>query len=243
MEDKQTAIAVKVLYWALPIPENQIVPLNGIAEFEDELSRDYVAVVHGRQGDCGGLYDLTIDVIANIKLSDVAKFIAEGVAFDIMKASAGALFLKPLLSAVKRLRERNKHEAVSIDELRIVFKDCEVNIDSIIPNGIEDNYETILAMLSRHYHHLRLDSGEYPFELHLPLLEDTEAGRISRFRQLLDVDETIVNRSSEDYFKYWGAYYDLARCSKVYDVTRGLLLKDDYLTRARYWTEWESRQQ
>jgi hypothetical protein len=96
-----------------------------------------------------------------------------------------------------------------------------------------------------------LSSGEPPFEIHVPVFEDSADDRVCRFRVPLNVDETVRNPTAEYYLKFWGVQYDYARApdydrvyyplSRVYDVQRDLLLDTRFYTRERYWTEVRKR--
>ncbi len=86
-----------------------------------------------------------------------------------------------------------------------------------------------------------LRKGEQPFEIHIPVFEDPAEDRLSRFRVLLDVDETIRPNAAADYFRFWGLQYDFSRTARVYDLQRHLLIDERFLTLEWYRIEWESR--
>ena len=74
--------------------------MAGIAEFQNDLNQEYVSRIHGRPGDLGGgLYELAIQVIANISIQDIAKLIADGIAFDLLKSGTKSFVLRPFLAA------------------------------------------------------------------------------------------------------------------------------------------------
>lgn len=238
-----TGIAIKISYWAEADSsgEASIHDLSGINEFREDLARNYISVVHGRPGDLGGLHELAIELVANISLMDVAKFLAGGIAYDLIKSGSKAFVLRPFLQAYEELRERNPSNDVDIEELRIVFQDSVVVIYKICENGIFSQLEGVLQTLGRHYDKLLLSSGERPFEIHVPVLEDLAEDRLIRFRVILDVDETISGITLKNYLDFWGLWYDYSRKFRVYDVARALLIDEQFYTRDRYWYEWEQR--
>jgi hypothetical protein len=102
--------------------------------------------------------------------------------------------------------------------------------------------EPILNTLASHYRNLTLESGEMPFFISIPIVEDPAEDRLCRFREFLDVDENVDDISAERYLGLWGLRYDFANASRVYDVQNQLLLDVGFCTQAEYWQQWEKRQ-
>jgi hypothetical protein len=239
--------AVRVTYWAEQTGAWELRDFAGINDFKKELAEDYISTVQGRPGDLGGLYQLAIEIVSSISLFDVANFLAQGIAFDLIKSGTKAFVLRPFLAAYKRLRERNANVGADIEQLRISFQDTSVTIWSIYDDSIYENVGQIISTLAARYSSMILSSGEPPFEIHVPLFEDPADDRLCRFRVPLDVDETVGNPTADYYIKFRGVEYDYARgpnhdrLYRVYDVQRDLLLDIDFYTRQRYWTEWQKR--
>lgn len=232
---------MRVSYWAEKTGDWALHDLAGIDDFRRELAADYVSIVQGRPGDLGGLHQLAVEFVSSISLFDVANFLAQGIAFDLIRYGTKAFVLRPFLTAYKKLRDRNEKTGVDIEQLRIVFQDTSVTIWNIYDDGIFTNLGQIVSTLAARYGSMILSSGEPPFEIHVPVFEDAAADRLCRFRVPLDVDETVRNPTAEYYFRFWGIEYDYARAYRVYDVQRDLLLDTEFYTRQRYWTEWETR--
>jgi hypothetical protein len=234
--------SITVTYWAAQTGENSLRDLDGIEDFRAELDEHYVSVVHGRPGDLGRILDLTIEIVSHLSLAEIAGLVASGVSYDILKKGAQALILRPFLAAYQKLRERNKHvDGGDVEILRLVLRDSMIVIYRICDDSVIAHLERILLILSAEYEQLLLRSGEQPFTIHIPVFEDNASDRLSRFRVLLDVDETLKPRAS-DYFKLWGLHFDFARTTKVYDVKRHLLLDEPFLTLQEYWDTWGERQ-
>lgn len=232
-------LAINIDYWAVQEGKSDLWQLAGIAEFQKDLSREYVSRVHGRPGDLGGgLYEFAIQVIANISIQDVVKLIADGVAFDLLKSGAKSFVLRPFLAAYEQLKARNTERGVDIREIRFMFNDAEVVVSKICDNSIYQSLGAIFHILARDFDCLRNGNGEYPYTIQVPVFEDP-GKKLCRFRVLLDVDETIEGVSSANYLEYWGIYYDFERASRIFDVKRKLLVDSDFLTIDRYWQEWE----
>jgi hypothetical protein len=242
-EDMQTSTSVKVTYWAVPDGPASMIDLKGVEEFRKELEDNYVAAVHGRRSDsCGaGLYELAIELISNVSLTDAVSWLMSGVAFDVLKHGANSLAIRPLLSAYRKLKEKNKERGVTIGELRIVLRDSILIVYNICEDGIFDNLKGILEAVAKHYSKTLLRSGEGPYEIHVPVFEDTSEDRLVRFRVLLDVDENMVPVGPAAYYNYWGLWFDRSYQSRVFDVSADLLLDEEFFTKERYRAEWEFR--
>jgi hypothetical protein len=81
-------------------------------------------------------------------------------------------------------------------------------------------------------------TGESPYAIHIPIFENPNP-RFSRFRALLDVDETIDEITTDSYFEYWGVRYNLEGQIRVFNVQRRLLIDATYMTQDEYWEAWE----
>jgi hypothetical protein len=233
--------AIKITYWAEAIQgKTSIYDLDGIDDFREELGESYLAVVQGRPGDLGGLHELAIEIISNLTFVEFSKFLLGGVAFDVIKSGAKSLILRPFLNAYRKLKDRNASVQMDIEELKVVFQDVVIIIYKITDDSIFSSLEVILKQIAQNLDHLTLQSGEIPFEIHVPVFEDAADDRPCRFRVKLDVDETISSFSNSDYLGLWGIHYDYAG-RRVFDVERRLLIENEFYELKRYWNEMEER--
>jgi hypothetical protein len=238
----ETGTSIKITYWAEQSGEFGLYDFDGIDEFRQELTENYVAVVLSRPGALGGLHQLAIEIISNLTFVEVSKLLLSGIAFDLIKSGTKAFVLRPFLNAYHKLARRNTAYSPDISDIRLVFQDTTLVVYRITDGSIFLQLEQILTTLAKHSSNLTLRSGERPFEIHIPIFEDPEPNPLCRFRVLLDVDEPIRTPSVADYFRYWGIHYDFQRNTRVYDVQRSLLLDQEFFTAARYWAEWHFRQ-
>lgn len=239
---EHSASSVHVTYWAEKNGETTLDDLEGIQAFRRDLQESYVAVVHSRPGDLGGLWQLTVEFVSSITLGDVAGFIAAGAAYDAIKEGAKQFVLRPFLQAYRQLRERNSASPPDIAVLRLVFGDSILVIHRLGPDSVVQNLESIMRALAREYPHMVLRSGETPFEIHIPVFADLSDDALCRFRVLLDVDETIEPHPETDYLRLWGLVYDYSQKQKrVYEPSRRLLIDAEFLTREEYDVRWSER--
>lgn len=139
---------------------------------------------------------------------------------------------------MKNSKRKNTEHRVDIHELKFVFQDAEVTISKICGDSIYTFLGEIFKVLSESYESLKNRNGEFPYTIQIPVFEDPDR-KFSRFRMLLDVDETIEHITSKNYFGYWGIRYDFECASRVFDVQRKLLIDEHFLTLQEYWQEWE----
>lgn len=231
-------VAIRIDYWAEQ-EGNDLWKLEGIKEFQDDLSQDYISRVRGHPGDLGGgLYELAVQVIANISAQDFVNLVASGVAFDLMKVGVKSFFLRPFLAAYEKLKALNHDREVDIHQIEFIFNDAEVLIKKICANSIYESLGEVIQNLAKNFGNLRNSGGELPYTIQIPVFEDPEK-ILCRFRVRLDVDETIEKITAADYFGYWGISYEFERASRVFDVKRMLLIDSDFLTSDLYWQKWK----
>jgi len=179
--------AVKVEYWAVQEGETGLLEPEGIAEFRAELSKNYIGQVHARPGDLGGLYAFSVEFFTTFSLHRFLDLIVDGVAYDLVKSGGDALILRPFLAAYKALKQRNtgRFSRIHIDRLRFSFQDSVVVIHGLNANLVLI-LERILKTLAENYNHLLLRSGERPFLISIPIVEDPAEDRLCRFREFLE---------------------------------------------------------
>lgn len=232
-------IAVRIDYWTSPDGSPTGVEPEGIDEFRHDLQEDYVSLVRGQSGACGGgLYDLMVHVTSSISLRDVVSLISGGIAYDLIKSGANSFVLKPLITAIEKLRSRNKKRDIEVDELTFSFQDADIIVKKIGKRPLYNDLEEIFKALAENFEYMKGKTGESPYAIHVPVFEDPNP-RFSRFRALLDVDETIQGISTDSYFEYWGVRYNLEGQIRVFDVQRKFLIDATYMTQKEYWEAWE----
>jgi hypothetical protein len=226
---------VAVSYWLGELE------LNGAEDFRSDLEAAYaeVSVESARGGLGGGLYTLFVEICAAVTLPYVVQLILNGIAFDLIKLGTEKLILRPLLTAQRKLKERNRsnRDAGEFAYLRIMFSDSNVIVDadSRVNQSISESIGKVLLLIAQNYEHLSLADGRTPVEIYIPVIEDTGPERRSRFRAVLEVDEDMPVGDTV-FFEYWGLSYSNGE-RRVYDVQRRLLLDELFLYRHEYWQQ------
>lgn len=234
-----TGISIKITYLQEQQNKTSIFEFEGLKLFKKELSENYISVIHGRPGDLGGgIGEFVIDLISNITLKDLVNFLLEGIAYDLISSKTKKFVIRPLFEAYKKLKGESKNSLLDLAELNISFQDSIVRIYKVSDNSIINQLENILLALAKNYDHLILDSGEAPYQIYIPVLEDKVKTKNRIFRVPLGEEETIEKISEEDYFKYWGLIYDYERCDKIYNVEKQLLIAEGFYSEDQYWKKW-----
>lgn len=232
-------VAVRIDYWTYPDGSFTGIEPEGIEEFRRELQDVYVSLIRGQSGALGGgLYDLIVHVTSSISLRDVVDLILGGVAYDLIKSGANSFLLQPLIAAIGKLKSRNKKRSIEVDELKFSFQDADIIVKKIGAQPLFNDLGRIFKTLAENFEFMKGQKGEYPYVIHIPVFEEPNP-HFSRFRALLDVDETIQDVTTGSYFKYWGVRYNLEGQIRVFDVHRRLLIDATYMTQEEYWKAWE----
>jgi|SRR5579864_1394210 len=116
--DKMIPAAISVDWW---YGETE---LEGVAEFKAELSANYVvSTVRDRRGGLGGgLYQLAVEFVSRLSLSEIVRILLEGATYDFLKSGTNAFFIRPFLEAYKRFKSRRKNDRVGIVEFDLSSK-------------------------------------------------------------------------------------------------------------------------
>lgn len=232
-------VAVRIDYWTFPDGSPTGVEPEGIEEFRHDLQDIYVSLVRGQSGACGGgLYDLIINVTSSISLRDVVNLVLSGIAYDLIKSGTHSFVLRPLLTAIEKLKSRNKKRRIEVDELKFSFQDTDIIVKRIGTQSLFEDLGCIFKALAENFEFIKGQTGESPYAIHIPVFEDPNP-RFSRFRALLDVDETIEMVTADSYLQFWGVRYNLEGKIRVFDVRRRLLIDATYMTQDEYREAWE----
>lgn len=211
---------VTVTYWTYPLSDGKMIDLEGIDDFESELSENFNSFISGKPSDAlgGGLYEMIMTVYHNEQIHNLLVFgsgmMADSVgdlAKDTIKDVLVKYIAKPIKNAFSKISEKDKDKEPDIDQIDIKFKDIDISIYNIQPNGIAQNIDIILDLLSIRLRNLIINN-QLPYHIYIPIFKDEEAKsrdwkKKPVFRTLRKVDETIQDVTNDAYFNYWGLFY------------------------------------
>ncbi|UBZ13497.1 hypothetical protein LDL77_16630 [Flagellimonas marinaquae] len=227
-------IAIKISYYGEPLDDFTISELHGISEFKEELDKSYKTFVHQKTDGFGsGFYELAIELLSDISLKEFIEFVVGGVAYDLIKSGSRRLILKPFYAAYSKLKEKNSN--VDISRLDFSFNDSTISIYKIFKNSIFEELENILLGLQINYNNLYLQGVEKPYQIDIPIFKNPNGTHNIDYRCKLSFDETIKEIGKEDYYKFWGSFYQFKGRFYVYDYKNQVLTTNEYFTEELYW--------
>ena len=145
--------SIRVTYW---VGEGEI---EGINEFSEDLSANYVANVRGRRaGLGGGLYQLTVQFLSHLTLKEIVTFLLEGMAYDVIKSATTDFLIRPFIDAYRKLKGREGNRRVDIDQLQFVFEDTSILINRLPNTDLLADLSKILLAVTRNFENILKNS-------------------------------------------------------------------------------------
>ncbi len=112
---------------------------------------------------------------------------------------------------------------IEIEECCIIFNDCNIVIHKIYDQSIPEQFDEILCNLAKHYNKLIKNMGELPYEIFIPVLEETNDTEASENNgDSLSQQRKAVRNN--DYNKYWGLYFFSEDDALIYDLNQSSLI-------------------
>lgn len=192
----------------LPKRSTKEMSIMGLDTFKNNLEKDFYSNVNIRNKrlncDTTGLI---IDLNCNLSLHETL------VHFNKGNWGSGYAKLKSSIEIELNSLIGLNNIKIDIEELSIILKDTSIIINRIYEHSIPHQFENILTALGNHYFYLTKRETEIPFEIYVPVFEDN----------LLCTDSTLVNIQSDnndinDYFSYWGLYFESEEDAAIYDL-------------------------
>jgi hypothetical protein len=201
----EKSLSFKITYWAYIEPVG-VEDLHDIDEFKEEISLAYPGLVKALPSDRGGAaYQFMIEFICNAPLEEYLKIIGAYVAGKAVDKVAEPYLNKylfdPLKKAYKKLKEKNK-EWLDTYTFTFELSDTKIIIYKAGDADVMEQVNTIYEEIGKRYKELSWE-GEFPYEIHIPALEDQREGK-TFYRPPLGEDEHL-QISGFDYTKgKWG---------------------------------------
>jgi CRISPR/Cas system CSM-associated protein Csm2 small subunit len=165
--------------------------------------------------------NLTIDIKCNLTL-DEALFHLNKVTpdhdctckFDLKKTFR-------FLLAYSELKKLNIIP-VDISELTISLNDTTILISKIYEQSIADQAENIFTELIKHNLYYTKGRNETPFEIFIPVFEEDTLESDAKLKNIVS-----DNNNTNDYFGFWGMYYDQSEEAAIYDLNTKTIIHGD----------------
>ncbi len=204
--------AIKISYYSEKEYDNSFDFFQGLSEFKQTLEKNYSSVIK-RRSDYEGKKDneLAIEILIDKTLNEALEFSSTE---SITKISH---LIQPFIRAYRSFKMANRK--VDIEELIICFNDCTLILYKVSNNSIYNQLENILDSISENFKTLKYKHTEVPFEIYIPIynekpIEEEDTGKLDTLLNTFN----ISNRVKEDeYYKYWGLFYESTTDSLVFD--------------------------
>ncbi|MFT4831956.1 MAG: hypothetical protein ACI815_001607 [Psychroserpens sp.] len=166
---------------------------------------------------------LNIEFQNNLTLSEVLYFLNTHT-WEHEEDMSVLTNINPFLRALQALKTQN-FTTIDIEEISIILKDTTIVIKKIYSQSIPTQLENILKKITDHHFMLTRNSKEVPFEVFIPVFEE---GPLEGNGNLENI-RTGNNSSTNDYFGYWGLYYDSEADAIIYDLENKSMVYGDLL--------------
>lgn len=194
----------------------------GLDTFRRRLERDFYSEVNiSNYGLNEEDANLSIEVKCNFSLSEALYFLQNPIPRSIISPNLDSGITILFLNAYTDLREEN-YIKLDISELTISLTDSTILISKIYEQSIYDQIENIAAELCKHEVYYTKGLSETPFEIFIPVFEEDD-----HKPDLLPTDDPLNKNDINDYFIFWGVYYDRTDESVIYDVQSQRIIHGD----------------
>jgi len=195
-----------------PFKFNKDFRVEGLVSFKKDLERHFFA----KAAICNYTIDdteylLAIELNCNLTLVELLFYYNRG---DWGNEDTLAYHLRKLA----KINTLN----IDIGELSIHLKDTSIIINRLYHQSIQEQFQNIISEIANHYVHFTKGLSEVPYEIFVPVFEETN----------LETNTSFLNMahgksSKNDYFKYWGVYYQSQDHPSIYDLGHLSLISGD----------------
>lgn len=166
---------------------------------------------------------LNVEFRSNLTLSEVLYFLNTHTWEDELDMSV-LTNVNPFLRAFQALKSKNV-AIIDIEEISIQLYDTTIVIKKIYSQSIPTQLENILKEITDHHNMLTRGSLEVPFEMYIPVFEEGTMDGNSNLENIRSGNNSKVN----DYFGYWGLYYNSEADAIIYDLGNRTMIYGDLL--------------
>lgn len=190
-----------------PVGYNKKCEIVGLDSFKKKLEKYFFSKVTVRNSSTNSTTaKLVLELDCNFELREMLNHLKLGTwgSFD-----CGEDCFKKALQNLKS----NNDLYIDVDEFSIFLKDTSIIINKIYEKSIPNQLESILKRINDNYIIFTKRLTEVPYEIFVPVFEEG----------ILENDTTLMNIKSgnnrvNDYFKFWGLYFNTEEDAVIYDV-------------------------
>lgn len=109
---------------------------------------------------------------------------------------------------------------VDIKELSIHLSDTSIIVERLYHMSIVEQLNTIMDSICSNFVHITKGLTEMPYEIFVPVYEEN--------KPLVPPMSISLSKGPEDFFKYWGLYFDSSEKMQVYDYGAKKVISGDF---------------
>ena len=195
----------------------------GLDAFQKILERDFFAestidISFNENLNC---FDLIIDLNCNFSLTESLFHLNNGNWGSFSRASDGSKgkSTSKFQQYFEYLNEIN-YRKFDLKELSIHLSDTSIVIDRLYKMGIVEQLSVIMDSICSNFLHITRGLSEKPYEIFVPVYEEENING-------LPLSLNTV-KGPEDYFKYWGLYFESSSKMQVYDYGSKKVISGDF---------------
>lgn len=200
--------------------------IAGLSIFKKSLEKLFFSqVVIRNSASDGQNVKLVIEISCNFNLWEGISNLNEGIWAQYRTKHNKGFEGSHFYQIVTQLQSKNKF-AIDVEEFSIIFNNSNIVINKIYERSISEQLDAILTRLSHHYVRLTKESIETPFEIFIPVFEENQKGNTDGESSLL-VNIRTDNNKKQDYFKYWGLYFNSEEDALIYDLEKSAIVSGE----------------
>ncbi|MEJ1222127.1 hypothetical protein [Sediminicola sp. 1XM1-17] len=196
--------------------------ITGLDIFEKSLAKYFFSEVDVNVHSSNELEaNLNIEFQNNLNLGEVLYFLNTHT-WEHEEDQLIMRNINPFLKALQTLKQQNSI-SIDIEEISILLKDTSIVIKKIYSQSIPAQLENILEEITNHHYKLTRNSQEVPFEMYIPVFEEGPLEPNSNLEDIRNSNQSAIN----DYFGFWGLYFDSEEDAVIYDLENKSMVYGD----------------
>lgn len=196
--------------------------ITGLELFRKSLEKNFFAEVNiGNYGSKVESANLIIDIKCNLSLDESLFYLNKITPSNMTHKKSSPEKTILFLLAYSELKKLNTIY-IDISELTISLTDTTILISKIYEQSIADQAENIFTELVKHNVYYTKGLNETPFEMFIPVFEEDTLESDTKMKNIVS-DNNNIN----DYFGFWGMYYDQTEEAAIYDLNSKKIIHGD----------------
>ncbi|NAS13413.1 hypothetical protein [Poritiphilus flavus] len=197
--------------------------LHGFQTFKKTLERDYFSEVSIRIcfKEAAKTENLVIEMDCNLDLLEMLYHLQKGTWGGNLSEEEDLPPNSSFARALDQLQELNEI-SIDVEEFSLFLNDCSIIVKKIYSNSIKDQLGSILSTIAEHYVYFTKGLSETPFEIYVPVFEDTIPENDYTLSKIREADN-----QTKDYFGFWGLYFDSEDDAVIYDLSNKSIVSGD----------------